>query len=182
MSEEVKKISTIPERSISDYIIKDSTRFYEFNKYPESRCSLVKNKKLSAYTSTRLHVTEQKIEEVTNIDTNFWRIITKLRWRDKSEIICNKRTLKVLTYIELYFLKEHICSYVRELRRVIEPLGLFNDQHFQHSEIRILNFLYHIVAKGTEFYNGCIIEPAFCQYILGCMEMQPLYTYLSCYY
>lgn len=117
-----------------------------------------------------------------NIDSEFWKIINKLAWKDKSECRCDSRRLNRLTRKQRTFLRRNIVSYARELRSVVEPLGIFDDPYFNvalERENRINNAIYHMVAKGSQFYNACIVEPEFSMYIIGEMEFQSLYTYLN---
>jgi hypothetical protein len=40
-----------------------------------------------------------------------------------------------------------------------------------------LNFLFHVIAKGEQFYMSAISDPDFCLYMLD--QWQPLYTYMN---
>ena len=153
------------ERFVTTCIIQDNTRFFNLKK----RDSCVSE-------AGRIAISED-----VNPDTEFWRIITKLNWRDRSERVCNRRNVLGLNLYEIRFLRENITKYVHQLQIVVEPLGILSNENFRGNdrERSIKNFLYHIVAKGVDFYNGCIIEPTFCQYILGEKEYQDIYTHLQ---
>lgn len=124
---------------------------------------------------------------VVDTDKIFWNIISILDWKDKSEY-CNKRKLNRLTFKQRIFLRKNILLYTTELYKVIEKSStqrvrnIFNNPYFNidmaKRETKINNVLYHIVAKGSQFYHACIIDPEFAMYIVGEMEFLPLYTYL----
>lgn len=109
-----------------------------------------------------------------NKETYFWRLIDKLKWQDKSDQICNKNTLYNLTHDECLFIAHNISLYATSLENIFDK-NLFVDLDDDQKK----NFLYHIIAKGSQFYNISIIEPAFCQYIFAGDECQPLYTILK---
>jgi len=153
-------------RTPCDYIINNNTSFYKLKTVSDPI-------KQSALKTIMHDLTDNNIMDIT-----FWKIIHKLNWRDRSELICNRRTLSKLTTEEQYFLKIYIISYFDELQNVIKTTGIFTDSYFNIPE-NVLNFIYHIIAKGREFYNVCIIEPTFCEYILGEMEVQNLHTFLN---
>ncbi len=162
-------------RVLSTPIITRKTKTFELKPIERSKYKYFP-KPSKPYVPAKSYVHPEKKEEYKDDHEKFWSFITKLRWRDKGESICAKSTLQNLMKTQLHFVITHIHEYAKNLKDVINP-ELFAD----FTEENKNNFLYHIVAKGSQFYNACIIDPDFCLYLLSSMEFQSLYTYMADY-
>ena len=168
-------------RFLSVFIITTNTRFFTLKRRKRKNQSIpthVPDTFIIDVDSTSVDKEKNATTSIyltINTDTEFWRIIDKLNWKDKSDGNCNKYTICKLSSEEINFLKLNISTYTQQLQLAINSYVSLTELSSTDKK----EFLYHIVAKGVDFYNSCIFEPAFCQYILGENEFQSLYTYLD---
>lgn len=105
----------------------------------------------------------------------------KLQWRDLDEY---KVSSSYMDNFDKWTMRALLTTMINmchtELRPALDTNGalyaalLSGDEDFQY------NVMFHIIAKGKIFYNACISEPSFAQYLLD--SYQPLYTYMKTYY
>ncbi len=172
---EEKNIDT--KRYLSKFIINKNSRFFILKERERRNITTSGAEAFVPVDGERGHPLHSETTGANVVE--FWRIINKLNWKDKSDGICNKYTIYKLSSKERNFLKLNISIYTQQLQLIINS----DDSEINASFIELSStdkqeFLYHITAKGVDFYNACILEPAFCQYILGENEIQTLYAYL----
>ena len=101
--------------------------------------------------------------------------LSKLHWRDKDEL---KMTRSALTRLprkkeELRTLFNTMLNYASELSQIINAkITLPNLTHEEEYD-----FLFHILAKGEEFYNAVKQDPDMCLYLIE--QCQQLYMFLK---
>jgi hypothetical protein len=111
-------------------------------------------------------------------DTLF-QLLTGLQWRDKDEAVMKPQQLNKINLVQLRQLLPTMRKLADELFTAIHSnTGALDDMDEEDK----YNFLYHVIAKGSQFYFSAITDPEFCMYLLldeDNKQYQPLYTYIK---
>lgn len=112
---------------------------------------------------------DQKIiDPIDPIDPKqFWPIITKLNWVDVGEGFNKKTPTIVWSYTEYKCIKDNINIYIAPLEKILEDKfwGLHPD--YQANEQKKIKFIYHIIAKGKNLYDGIMNDVFFAAAFTG---------------
>ena len=148
---------------------KYSKNIIKFSKeYKKNKIKLPSNKELLLNQNL---INENLINTFKKqIEKNFWIIINKLKWRDSDE---ERRNIfyirRYLSNNEIRFIYNHFPLYANKLE---EKLIL------DINNIEKKNLLYHIIARGYNYYNAVLNEPELCLYLRNNNLVQPLYSML----
>ena len=114
---------------------------------------------------------DSKLDHI-NAD-NIYNYLNLLQWRDKDEQIMTIKNIKKIDKVHINGIINTMKILSIDLRKAIDnKTGALGSM----SEEECNNFLFHIIAKGQQFYFETIADPEFCLYLLD--QYQPLYTYL----
>ncbi len=103
-----------------------------------------------------------KIQQPADLDEEtFWKIINKLEWRNKDEIIMNIPNTKnklatELGTISINKFNEYFDNYMHTLQSALGIRKLTDNKK---------RFLSHIVALGHDFYRMALDDPSICGFI-----------------
>jgi len=101
-------------------------------------------------------------------------LLAGLRWCDRDEHIMQPRQLNRIDCSELRWLMPVMMKISDELFTAIHSTtGALDDMEVEQK----YNFLFHIIAKGQQYYFSCITDPEFCTFLLP-NNFQPLCTYI----
>lgn len=96
-----------------------------------------------------------------------------LNWRDKDEQIMTVNALNKINDMHLRSLFNEMKTKANSLYEVISSETSLT---FDNDEEKY-NFLFHIIAKGRDFYHNVILDPTFCLYLMD--QYQNLYTFMK---
>lgn len=111
-----------------------------------------------------------------SFDNDIWKLINKIAWVDKDEIV---RTQQYID--QKIFIKEQRRDLYRGMLRFAEPLAdkfLNLDVYEALNEEEKNNFLFHVIGKGSVFYNFSLSSPDIALYLFN-GQIQNLYSFLK---
>ena len=105
-------------------------------------------------------ISQMSYPEKTDI---LFGLLTSLNWCDKDSGTRCIRDLRNIDTTKLNQLMPTMFKLADELYTAVHSnTGALDDME----DIDKYNFLFHVIAKGQQFYFSCIVDPEFCTYIL----------------
>ena len=131
-------------------------------------------------TNTNAITNEMSVNYPSNITeeitiNQLFKQLTALRWCDRDERKLTANSLNVLNIQTLRTIVPTMDKLAIELTRSISnETRVLDNMNAEEKN----NFLYHIIAKGREFYFSVVTDPEFCLYLLD-DQYQPLYSFIT---
>ena len=164
-------------KELDEALARSNARTSMFNNVPQHIVITTTGSRVAPPTMPSASLPTVATSEQKKRDELF-TMLTTLHWRDRDEQVMSVSSLNRVDLMKLRGLVGTMKKMADELRQSIQSsTGALDDM----DEEEVYNFLFHIIAKGEQFYLMACTESDMCMYLLGDTppQYQPLYTFIK---
>lgn len=139
------------------------------------------NKKFHIDTRARNITTDETKTRTEPLDYStrcdkLFTLLAGMAWCDKDVAI---KTIDSVNRINMNTLQELIPTMKQLAEELKIEINKCTAALESLDEENQYNFLFHIIAKGQQYYNSCCIDPEFCTFIIPMRNYQNLFTMIK---
>jgi len=165
--EKVRKITYLSSEEDSSKYSDESDEYSDESDESDEYTKKRKTKKIM-YDDSLSDESEKETPYIS--DSDFWKLVQRLNWVDKSDRICNKYNMRGISKPQRVILQNEFSCRMGDLSDSLDNISAFSNLSLS-VQCDVIN---HIIAKGKDFYIACVTDCSWAEFIIEGKEYQKI--------